>query len=108
MIEKMLEWVPLLGHDRARALDEIVQGSIGWRDMGDHVWVVSLINLGPCLFCYALTMGFDETTRAQSWFTKMVPESVGPEVIDCPIELLDASRVTNGAWRERVRQHHRG
>lgn len=106
--ERSFEWVPCRGMLREQIVAELITDSAASADMGDHLWVVSVNNRGPCLFCYGLQLGYldDGGPWKDQWFVKRIPEDVGPDVYDCPMELLDMARPTNPAWRDQVRRWH--
>lgn len=103
-INKSLVWVALPGLQRDMVIDEIAATSVDYSDKGNHVWSASMTNEGTILFCYALQV--DEYTSNgktfNSWYIKRIPESVGPDVYDCPFEIMDMCKMTNIEWRQRV------
>ena len=109
-IGRSLEWIPLPGLDRDKVLDDIRDGCVGSADMRDHVWATNITNKGTILFCYGLQAGPYKDPQSgrefNVWYVKRIPEEAGPDVYDCPIELLDQAFPTNQAWRVQVREWH--
>ena len=105
MIAKSLEWIPFPGFTRERIVEELTRECVASKDCGDHVWVAVINNLGTILFCYGLQVGaykhFDREINV--YYVKRIPESVGPDVYDCPDEILDMCRIQNAQWREQLR-----
>lgn len=107
-LETSLVWVPCGGQSRDDVVKQVTAGCIEHIDMGDHLWVVSMNNRGSCLFCYGLQLGHldDGKMWRDQWFVKRIPEDAGPDVYDCPLSFLDATRPSNDAWRVAVRKWH--
>lgn len=108
LIDRSLVWMPCPGMSRDGVVAEIRKDCVSLVDRGDHLWAVIVNNKGPCLFCFGIGEGVDSRRSPPETvvIVKRIPEDVGPDVYDCPIELLEAARPTNETWRERVRQWH--
>lgn len=79
----------------------ITKETVEHLDCKTHVWVVRMNNRGTSLLCYATA--HDENSQ---WYYKIIPEDVGPDVFDCPLEFLDMCVPRNFPWREEVRKFH--
>jgi hypothetical protein len=108
VIDKTLEWIPCHGMERQQVVDVIIKECVSFSDMKDHIWVVAINHLGPSLYCYGLQLCdvIVNGTRKNVWFVKRIPEAVGPDVYDCPLDVMEAARTTNQQWRDAVRQWH--
>lgn len=93
-----MEWVANKLNLRSRVLDEITEGALDFEDMGDHAWVVRINNKGTSLMCYGIQQA------EGTWYTKLIPEDVGPDVYDCPRRLLDMAVPRNIEWRRHIMQ----
>ena len=104
-VDRSLVWIPCPGMSRDEIIADIRKDSVAIADKGDHLWVVVINNLGPCLFCFGIAAGKDESKSPPEvcYVVKRIPETVGPDVYDCPMELLDSSRPVNETWREQAR-----
>lgn len=106
-ISKLLTWIPLPGFDRKKVLDEIVEGAVAHVDCGNHVWTAEIEHRGTLLYCYGLQIGeYDHMgEKINIYYVKKIPESVGPDVFDCPKDMLEMCVSKNAKWREDVIKH---
>lgn len=105
VINKLMEWIPVSGF-RDQIVAELRKDCVTLADMGDHLWVVTMNHDGSRLSCYGLAVGSDGPSGHKCWYLKKIPEFAGPDVYDCPLEVLEAALSTNDAWREKVREWH--
>jgi hypothetical protein len=103
LVTKSLEWIAMPGLTRERIIEDITRDAVAHRDMGTHVWVAMINNLGSMLYCFAVQLGaFDHHGREVGvYYVKRIPEAAGPDVYDCPQEIMEMCRITNPEWRAR-------
>jgi len=104
LIDKSLVWIPFPGLNRETILNDLTSDALAHRDCGDHVWVASMDHNGTLLYCYAVRVApYQHGDKEISvWYVKRIPESVGPDVYDCPVDIMEMCRLTNADWRQQV------
>jgi hypothetical protein len=107
-ISKSLIWIPLPGLTREQIIEEIRKESVGVSDHTDHVWAATVSNTGTMLYCYGLQVGPYEYggREINVWYIKLIPEAMGPDVYDCPSDILDMCRITNQEWRDELKKQN--
>ncbi len=105
-INKSLVWTPLPGMKREEIVEELTKSSVGIADKGDHIWAAMINNLGTILYCFALQVDEHNLNGRiiNAWFVKRIPEAAGPDVYDCPQDIIDMCKTTNIEWRREVLQ----
>lgn len=96
-----MEWVKHHpGKTRGQVISELTHEALLVNDRNDHIWVVRMNNRGTSLICFAVGK------VDGIWHHKMISEDVGPDVYDCPLEMLDMTVPRNEEWRQKVRRYH--
>jgi len=96
-----MEWVKHHpGKTRSQVISELTHEALLVNDQDDHIWIVKMNNRGTSLICFAVGK------VDGIWHHKMIAEDIGPDIYDCPLEMLDMTVPRNEEWRQRVRRHH--
>lgn len=104
-INKSLTWIPMPGMSFKQVLETLTGNCADYwsHPNGTHMWVAEITNLGTILTCYILKIDkyIHFGKEHNCIYVNRVQESDGPEVYDCPQQILEMCRITNEEWRKK-------